>query len=176
VAIFKRTFVIDSGLDRAAAIERLKPLVQQVTGFGGWVDFWLKWDGFSKIKFAGQLGESSFRLRRVHGLRLLDFVSVTARGDVQPAASGSRIVVTIEPTAEQVWPVPVFLLFIAVNAFSSTNVMEGLLFLAIGGGLPLAWFAHSRARESRECERLLKSLLGVPTQEKARSATLGSSQ
>jgi hypothetical protein len=177
LALFTKTFVIDSALDRTAVIEKLKPLVKQVKGFGGWIDFWLTWDGLSRIKFAGQLGESSFRLRRVHGVRFLDFVSVTARGDIQPVDSGSRIAVTIAPTAEEVWPLPLFLLFIVMNAFGSANLVEGLLYLAIAGGLPLAWFAHSRRRESRESERLLRSLLGGPSEtDKARSTTVDSSQ
>jgi hypothetical protein len=172
---FQSAFVIETSLSPTQVVEQLSPIVRKVGGFWGWVDFWMTWDGLSKtIKFAGQLGESSFRLRRVHGLRFRHFVSVTARGEIQPVAPGSRIVVTIVPTLEELWPTPLFLLFIAVNAFESTSLVEGLIFVALAAGLPFAWFAHSRARESREAELLLRSLLERHVQ--AGSVTLGSSQ
>jgi hypothetical protein len=66
--IFNYRFTIDSDLNPRQIVERLDPLVKRAAGFGGWVDFWLAWDGLSKAKFAGVLSEGSFSLRRVHGL------------------------------------------------------------------------------------------------------------
>jgi hypothetical protein len=159
VPILKRTFVIDSGLSPAEVVARLKPTVKHAAGFWGWLDFWLTWDGLSKAKFAGTLGELQFRLRRVHQLRLIGFVSIAAQGRIAVTATGSRITVAVVPTREELCLLALAGLFIVFTAATSNTIGEAIVASAVTGGVILLFWLTSRARETRETEALLRAIL-----------------
>ena len=134
-------------------------MVIKAKGFWGWVDFWMTWDGRRHIRFAGELRSDSFALRRVHGLRFINYVSVKARGAIAACENGSRIDVSVSPTLEEFWNLlPVVPVALWVMWGSSTLGERFVAFLLVVG-LPFGWFFRSRSREIAETEAQLRSLL-----------------
>jgi hypothetical protein len=159
--LFSNSFVIESPLAPAQVAARLSAMTTHVSGFWSWVNFWMTWDGFKKTKFAGRIGTDSFELRRVHGVRLIAFVSVKARGEITGSGTGSTIAVRIGPTREEFWYL-LLLLPIFLMAFSGSPAPTELaLTLGLTVGLPLGWFFVSRSRESAQTEALVRPLLAT---------------
>jgi hypothetical protein len=158
-SLFKKAFVIETSLSPAEVLNQLAPRVITVQGFWGWVNFWATWSGQKNIRFAGRLEGQEFGLRRIHGLRLIDFVSVKARGRIVSEDNGSRIAVSVTPTLEEFWFFPVLMPLAFASVSQSASATENIVSLALIIGLPLGWFFVSRARESAEMEAQLRLLL-----------------
>jgi hypothetical protein len=151
--------VIESPVSPAEALARLDPIVARVNGFWGWIDFWLRWDGLNKrIKFAGVLDANAFALRRVHGIRFFNFVSVVARGRVDATDGGSRISVSVGPTFEECWYLLLLIPLGVWNVLASSDAAEAIGTSALIIGVPVAWFLYSRSREAKETESRLRAI------------------
>ena len=152
--------MIESKLAPAEVVDRLAAVVSPARGFWGWVDFWLRWDGLkTKIKFAGTVDAESFALRRVHGLRFMNFVSVKARGQITATGAGSHVVVTVSPTLEEFWFMAAVIPLALSIIVGASSFSDAALPLVVAVGIPLTWFFWSRSRESAETERQLRALL-----------------